>query len=72
MAADEIARAITEAAISKLTLTSIIGSDVSSGDAEALGKKFGEIYKGVFANIVEALQAARQAQKLELSGHRER
>lgn len=56
----EIARAVAVAALPKLDLKQIIGSNVSAADIEALGKKFGnfylEFYTGVLAALVEAAE----------------
>lgn len=52
--AEETAQAITDRVISRVSFDRLIGSDIKRGDAEAIGKKFGELYKGVLASVTQA------------------
>jgi len=52
----EIAKAIVEVALPRLHIESLVGTHVRKGDAEAIGRKLGELYKGVLETVTEATQ----------------
>lgn len=53
MSVDEIATELTIAVIEKSGPISVAGRGVS---AEALGKKFGQLYRGILIEVVDALK----------------
>ncbi len=65
MSSEEIAKAFTEAVLAKVDLTFLKGQDVKDGDAEALGKKVGKLYKGILAEVRESKESRGGTTKVQ-------
>lgn len=57
MEAQEIAKALTEAVIGRITYDQIAGPGLGTGKPEEFGKKVGELYKGILAEVINALKS---------------
>ncbi len=56
----EIAKELTEAALAKATLNDIMGHGVKVGDAQKIGSKVGELYKGILLGVVDAIDSTQK------------
>lgn len=54
----EIAKALTEAVLAR-DFNRVIGPGVSAGRAEEIGKKVGELYKGILTGVIDAIESTK-------------
>lgn len=62
----EITRAIIELALPHLDWNQLSKSDFNVGDAEALGRKFGNFYQGFYRGVLTALRETGQTPAPEM------
>lgn len=56
MSLPEIAKELTLAVIAAVDPGCIAGTSIAQGKAEAIGKDFGQLYRGILIEVVDALK----------------
>ena len=59
MDASEIAKGLTEVTLQRVKLSGILGRSVRIGEAEKIGNKIGELYKGIFDEVTLAIESSK-------------